>query len=127
MTKVVLDASAVLAVLLVERGAERVLAVLGNAVISAVNLSEVVAKLEDRGVASPTADRYIATANLTVIPFDEALATAAGRLRRDTRHRGLSFGDRACLALGAQLQATVVTADRTWAELDLGIVIEVIR
>ncbi len=123
----VLDASAILAALDHEPGSARVEAALGRAVVGAVNLSEVVAKYQERGLDDAAADTLLAGLNLTVIPFDEGLAIAAGRLRRDTRHRGLSFGDRACLSLGAHLGATVLTADRVWADLDLGMTIEVIR
>lgn len=123
----VLDASALLAAMLSERGGERVAEIFDRGVISAVNLSEVVARLQDKGVPDATVDGHIDTANLPVIPFDSDLAIAAGRLRRDTRARGLSFGDRACLALGRHLGATVLTADRAWAALDLGVTIEVIR
>ncbi len=92
-----------------------------------MNLSEVVAKLNDKGFSAADIDRYLASIDLVVIPFDEALAVAAGRLRARTRHRGLSFGDRACLALGRSLGVPVLTADRAWADLNLGIEVEVIR
>jgi ribonuclease VapC len=123
----VLDASALLGALLYETGADRVSDILDRAVISAVNLSEVIAKLQDKGVPDIEADGYLGAAGVTVIALHEELAIAAGRLRNPTRHVGLSFGDRACLALGRQLGATVLTADRAWAEHDLGVTIEVIR
>jgi len=88
--------------------------------VSAVNLSEVVAKLADHGV--PLGEiRQALTLGLEVVPFTEELAYAAGELRPLTRDRGLSLGDRACLALAKTLKRPVLTADRGWASLDLGV------
>lgn len=127
MNEVVLDASALLAVLRAEPGAERVEPRLEGAGIGAVNLSEVVAKLDEDGVPEPEIRRAIGRLDLDVHAFDAAQAYVAGGLRQKTRARGLSFGDRACLALALRLGATALTADRAWARLDLGIGIEVIR
>ena len=69
----------------------------------------------------------VARLNLRVVAFDEPQARAAARLRFLTRHIGLSLGDRACLALGDRLGCPVVTADRVWASLDVGVAIVVIR
>ena len=69
----------------------------------------------------------VARLNLRVVAFDEPQARAAARLRSVTRHIGMSLGDRACLALGDRLGCPVVTADRVWASLDVGIEIVVIR
>jgi PIN domain nuclease of toxin-antitoxin system len=113
--RVVLDSSAVLALVNREPGGERVLAALPDAVISAVNLSEVVAKLVDRGATMAAIEEALSILRLDVRSFDTELARAAGELRRLTRDRGLSLGDRACLALAAQLGAVALTADRTWA------------
>lgn len=124
---VVLDASALLATILNETGASKVAAMIEQSVISAVNLSEVVARLQDKAYSDADADEVLETLNLPTVPFDTDLATAAGQLRAATRGHGLSFGDRACLALGRRLDATVLTADRAWADLDLGVTIEVIR
>lgn len=123
----VLDASALLAAIFDEPGGSRVTQVAGQSILSAVNLSEVVARLQDKGYTDALANETLDGLDLTAIPFDEGLAIAAGRLRAPTRHLGLSFGDRACLALGKHLGATVLTADRAWADLDLGVTIEVIR
>jgi PIN domain nuclease of toxin-antitoxin system len=69
----------------------------------------------------------VARLNLRVIAFDEPQARSAARLRPVTRHAGLSLGDRACLALGDRLGCPVVTADRIWGNLDVGVDIFVIR
>ena len=124
---VVLDASALLAILRAEPGAERVEPYLEGARICAVNLSEVVAKLIEDGVPEAEIRRAIGRLELDVHAFDQQDAYIAGILRRSSRASELSFGDRACLALAQSLNAPAVTADRSWAQLDLGIAIEVIR
>ncbi len=123
MNDVVVDASALLAVLRAEPGVERVEPRLERARIGAVNLSEVVAKLSEDGVPEAEIRRAIGRLELEV----HAFAYIAGILRRSTRAFGLSFGDRACLALAQSLGALALTADRSWSRLDLGIAIEVIR
>ena len=62
-----------------------------------------------------------------MVPFDDDLAVRAALLRPTTKRAGLSFADRACIATAIRLNATVVTADRAWAELDLPCPIELIR
>lgn len=124
---VVLDASALLAVLRAEPGAERVEPRLEGAGIGAVNLSEVVAKLIEDDVPEAEIRRAIGRLELDVHAFDEQHAFIAGVLRRSTRALGLSFGDRACLALAQTLGVPALTADRSWSRLDLGVAIEVIR
>jgi PIN domain nuclease of toxin-antitoxin system len=127
LSEVVLDASAVLALLNEEPGREAVAAAFPHAVISAVNLSEVVAKMMDFGIPAPSAQSAIEDLGLQVHPFDEGQAVTAGLLRRQTRSLGLSLGDRACLALGLQLGLPVLTTDRSWKSLDLGVAVRSIR
>jgi ribonuclease VapC len=123
----VLDASALLAVLFGERGADAVLETLPGAVIGAVNLAEVVTKLQERGVPEAEIERDIAELDLPVIPFDAAQAMAAGKLRASTRSQGLSLGDRACLALAAARGVPAVTVDRVWASVEVGVEVVVAR
>jgi len=120
-----LDASALLAVMLEERGAEKVRDLLPGAIIGAVNLAEVVAKLQERGVPDEEIDRAIARLDLPVIPFDMAQAMVAGKLR--ARTLGLSLGDRACLALAVVRGTPAVTMDRGWSALDIGAEVIVAR
>ena len=115
----VLDASALLCVLQTEPGADRVVEALSDAVIGAVNFSEVVAKLSERGGAPESIDAALGALDLSVLPFDRELAEIAGHLRKQTRDRGLSLGDRACLALGIQRKAVVLTCDTGWARLKI--------
>ncbi|MDE2007989.1 MAG: type II toxin-antitoxin system VapC family toxin [Rhodospirillales bacterium] len=114
---VVLDASAVLALLGDEPGAEAVLEALPRATISTVNLSEVVAKLAERGMPAEAIAAALDGLDLDPRPFEIADAYAAGALRPATRAAGLSLGDRACLALAARLGAPALTADRGWQGL----------
>ena len=128
MSEVVLDASALLAAIHGERGADRVGAALQLASICSVNLAEVVTKLVDAGMALDHARSLLSKLSLTVVPFDEDLAYASAELRATTKSLGLSLGDRACLALGRRLQARVFTADAAWAGIkDVDITIDVIR
>jgi PIN domain nuclease of toxin-antitoxin system len=124
---VVLDASALLAVLRVEPGVERVEQRLENASIGAVNLSEVVAKLIEDGVPEAEIRLAVGRLELDVHPFDAEHAYIAGVLRKASRAFGLSLGDRACLALAQSLGAPALTADHSWSRLGLDIDIEVIR
>jgi ribonuclease VapC len=127
VSEIVLDASALMAVLREEPGASAVEAVLDRAAISAVNLSEVQAKLVERGTAAKSAWSSLIDLDLDVVDFDVPQAKVAGDLRRLTRIQGLSLGDRACLALAQALGLPAMTADRAWAGLEVGIEIRTIR
>jgi len=126
-TEVVADASAILAALKNEPfGGVDPRKLVGGA-ISAVNLCEVLSKLHDDGLTEAQADAAVSAMDLRVVAFDEPQARFAARLRSLTRRAGLSLRDRACLALGERLRSPVVTADRAWASLDLGIEVVLIR
>lgn len=122
-----LDASALLAVMLGEPGADAVHAILDRASIGAVNLSEVVAKLQERGVPDAVIDQSLADLDLPVLPFDRDQAVLAGKLRLATRSAGLSLGDRACLATAKSLGGVAITMDKAWANLSIGVEINVAR
>jgi ribonuclease VapC len=125
--EVVLDASAVLALLKRELGAERVRAVLDRAIIGAVNAAEVQGKLIDMGFSRREAEATIRFLGCSIQAFNDVEAIEAGSLIALTRSVGLSLGDRACLALAIVRKATVYTTDRAWKDLALDIQIEVIR
>jgi PIN domain nuclease of toxin-antitoxin system len=124
---IILDSSAVLALLKRETGADRVKAVLNRAAISAVNVAEVQGKLVNTGLSRQAAEERIRFLGCRIEPFDAEQAIEAGSLIVQTRHLGLSLGDRACLALAIDRKATVYTTDKAWNSLNLGIDIEVIR
>ncbi len=121
MGSVVLDASAVLAFLTREPGADEIATVVGGGSISTVNLSEVVAKLSEGGLSLDEARDSLNSLGLDVVAFDVEDAYAAGALRPATRAAGLSLGDRACLALAAARGATAWTTDAEWKRLDLDV------
>ena len=129
MTRAILDASALLALLLDEPGASSVTAVLDDAAVSAVNLAEVAGQYARRGIPESGIRTMLSQFSIQVIPFDQALAFVAGSLVPKTRLAGLSLGDRACLALSIRLGAKALTADRSWSRIAraVGIEIEVIR
>jgi ribonuclease VapC len=114
------DASALLAVALDERGGEAVLELLSQpgGEVSAVNWSEVGAKLAERGLQAGDIALELSAFGLDVIPFDEEQANLAAALRPVTKALGLSLGDRSCLALAQLHGARVVTADANWKKLD---------
>jgi ribonuclease VapC len=128
VNRIVLDASALLAVLNGEPGADKLTPeLLSTAASSTVNLAEVQSKLVNRGLSPDRAWRATLTPVAEAIPFTSEQAKAAGSLISETRAFGLSLGDRACLALAIALQAPVYTADRSWKNLKLGLRIHVIR
>jgi ribonuclease VapC len=123
----VLDASATLAYLRDELGHEKIEQCLPYAIMSAVNLSEVAAKLTDFGMSDPEVSEALSEFAEVSIGFDADQALVAGQLRRQTRVKGLSLGDRACLALASTTGRIAMTADRAWADLDVDVPIEMIR
>jgi PIN domain nuclease of toxin-antitoxin system len=128
MTTSVLDASAVLAVMNNERGADSVIEALQRgAFLSSVNYAEVITKLNEKGFDRETARRSVLRIGVQVLDFEIDLADRAGELRIQTKPQGLSLADRACLALAERHRLPALTADRKWATLDLGIDIRLIR
>ncbi len=128
MSRVVLDASVLLAVVNSEPGAEKLTPqIMSAAAASTVNLAEVHGKLVQRGLSLD--DAWAAAYGVIdeAVAFTAEQAKTAGDLVAQTRSLGLSLGDRACLALGIALRAPVYTADRSWKNLKLGIRIHVIR
>jgi PIN domain nuclease of toxin-antitoxin system len=120
----VLDASAFLAYLHDERGAEVVARLLASGTyISAANWAEVLSRESDLGVNSQELVSRLIKLNvlnvgIEVVPLTEQDAELIGQFRASARRYGLSLGDRACLALGKRLQLPVFTADRQWLALD---------
>jgi ribonuclease VapC len=128
MNRVVLDASAVLAILNHEPGAEKLtLELLSMAVTSTVNLAEVYGKLVGRGLDPDQAWEATLSPIREVVAFTSDHARITGDLAAQTRALGLSLGDRACLALGLALKAPIYTADKSWKKLKVGVRIHVIR
>jgi len=128
MNKVVLDASALLAILNREPGADRLTPeLLSAAATSTVNLAEVQGKLVDRGLSPDDAWEATLSPIREAVAFTSEHARLAGDLVAQTRPLGLSLGDRACLALGLALKAPVYTADKSWRRLKVSVRIHIIR
>jgi ribonuclease VapC len=126
MTEVVLDASAVLALLKGEHGGQEVDGRLSGGRLSSVNLAEVAQRLNDQW-PDEVVGAMLAELPCEVIDFDASLALRTGLLRRLTRAKGLSLGDRACLTLAEREGLPALTADRAWADLDLAVEVVLIR
>lgn len=127
VSDVVLDASALLAVLRKEPGGEIVEPLLNGAAVSAVNYSEVIKKSVEAGGRAAETHALLRLMDMVVVAFDEPQAVAAGELYIQTRVKGLSFADRACLSLGIRRRCPVVTAERKFAEAGLPLEVRLIR
>ncbi len=123
----VLDTSVVLAALKQEQAPREALSYMANAAISVVNLAEVVTKLTEWAVPREVVASSLADLSLKVLPFDENLAVEAGLLHGLTKGRNISLGGRACLVTARHFGVPAVTADRAWADLDIGVIVELIR
>ena len=128
MSSVVLDASAILALINGEPGSDKLTPrLLAGAVCSTVNLAEVQTKLVSKGWSPEEAWDDATSPIREAIFFTDAHAKIAGSLVALTQSLGLSLGDRACLALGISLKAPVYTAEKSWGKLKLGVRIHLIR
>ena len=120
MARVVLDASAVLAVILEEPGADVVVEALrSGAAMSTVNVAEVAARLHQDGWSDAEVALVFDSLGIEALPFDPESALLSGRLRTATREFGLGLGDRACLACARAEGCPVLTSDRSWRELGI--------
>lgn len=127
MSSVVLDASAILAVVHKEPGHRRVVPHLEGGLVSAVNYAEVLKKAVEGGTELLTARLYLQNLAFVVIPFDNLLAAETARLWPLTRNKGLSFADRACLALGLVQKMPVVTGDQEMAAVNVPVEVKLFR
>jgi ribonuclease VapC len=130
VSRIVLDSSALLAILHGEPGAEmfsQQLHLLENSTMSAVNVAEAYGKLVGLGIGAGDAWEAVIAPIPEIMDFDTEQAKIAGGLSPQTRSLGLSLGDRACLALGIALKAPIYTADRAWRSLKVKVPIHVIR
>ncbi len=118
----ILESSAVLALLFGEAGAAQVGEAVGGARVSAVNRTAVIARLQRSALPLETFEAM----GLPVVPFGPAEADLAGELLG--RHCGvLSLGDAACLATARMLGVPALTADRAWAAWPAGAEVRLIR
>lgn len=124
---IVLDASALLAFLFREAGQDRVAEVVDRSCLSTVNLCEVLGRFACDGHDPVEVLSRIRETSIEIVPFDSDQAALAAGLAPAVRQRGLSMGDRACLALAIYREVPALTADRAWVDLDVGVEVELIR
>jgi ribonuclease VapC len=124
--KTVLDASALLAYLQDEPGADVVEAVIADCSISSVNWAEAVQKVLSVDIDINKVSQSLQAMGLTIEMFTPEDGEITGQLWSQTKEYGLSLGDRACLSLGLRLAATVLTSDQTWKSLDLSVDIQLV-
>lgn len=127
MIEAVLDASALIAFLKNEPGADRVPALLSRSCISAINLAEVFGKMVEYDKPLDAVAFQIERLQIPVMAFDGEQAKIAASLWPTTRAAGLSLADRACLALALKQRLPVLTTDRIWAKVQVGLEIQMIR
>jgi len=127
VSDVVFDSSVVLAWLLREPGSDAILTLIPRAVLSSVSAAEAQSQLVRRGTDPKVAWESIVSSVRAIVPFDAAQAETAGSLLRETFPYGLSLGDRACLALALAIKSPAYTADRAWAQLQIGVNVNLIR
>ena len=124
---VVLDASALIASIYAEKGASAVDRHLSQAMISTVNLTEVASYMVRQGMPIDEVSELLTDLSLDIVAYDESQALLAAELLPKTVSKGLSLGDRACLALALAKKLPVLTGDRAWKSLDLDLKIEIFR
>jgi PIN domain nuclease of toxin-antitoxin system len=127
---ILLDSSALLALCLDEPGAEVVAGAISSSpmvAMTAANIAEFTSRLLRKGWEPRAVEQFIASLEITVVREEMSLGLLAGELHGRTRHMGLSTGDALCLAAAAREGWPVLTADRAWATLDLGIPVVLIR
>jgi PIN domain nuclease of toxin-antitoxin system len=124
---VILDASALLALIFDEPGAAVVASHAKGSSLLSVNFSEVVQRVIAIQGSPQRAEEAVDKLEIAVVPFDRKLARIAAELRAPTAFMGASFADRSCLALGLLTGKTILSSDRDWEKLDLGIEIRLIR
>jgi PIN domain nuclease of toxin-antitoxin system len=114
MAEAVLDASAILALVRKESGGDSVEQIISRSIVSTVNVSEAIAKLVQKGVGPEIAEEIVFGLPFETADFDRSMAAAAGKMWLRGSKAGLSFGDRACLALAEASGLPAMTADQQW-------------
>lgn len=127
MPDAVLDASALIALLRDEPGAQAVERLLGRAVMSVVNWAEVLQRFRAHGVETAGKRESVEALGVRIVGFTPEDAEVVAELWEATRAAGLSLADRACLALARRLALPAHTADREWRKLDVGVEVVLIR
>lgn len=129
MSEVVLDASALLAFLKGEAGGSAVRPLLPNSVMSAINLAEVATTFIHAGMPADEVELALRELPIRIVPLDEDQSYQASELSPLTADKGLSLGDRCCLALARSLALPALTCDRAWGGLPpaMGVEVKLVR
>lgn len=128
VSEYILDASALLAMLNSEKGKEEIEKILPFSVMSTVNIAEVVGELHNKlALEIEECENIILTMVNRIVDFDIKQSMKCAELKKHTRQYGLSLGDRACMSLGLALNLPIYTADKIWAQLDIGCKIVLLR
>lgn len=122
-----MDSSALLALIANEKGADKAMHYLSRAKMSTVNISESIATLINKGATFQEAETIIDSLIHDRISFSDEQSKIAAEIVTETKKYGLSLGDRACLSLAINDKLPVLTADKIWSKLDLGVKIILIR
>ena len=125
MTPIVLDASALIAMLKQEPGGDKVAQVIGDTKITAINYAEVISHFCHAGMPIAEVDAMLRPLPLVIVSADEKLARLAGHLRTLTSSAGLSLGDRFCLALAQLENLPAWTSDRNWQTIAEAVEVEI--
>lgn len=125
MTPIVLDASALIAMLKQEAGGDKVAQVIGDTKITAINYAEVISHFCHAGMPIAEVDAMLRPLPLVIVSVDEKLARLAGHLRTLTSSAGLSLGDRFCLALAQLEKRPAWTSDRKWQTIAEAVQVEI--
>ncbi|MFP3012161.1 MAG: type II toxin-antitoxin system VapC family toxin [Rickettsia sp.] len=127
MNNVIFDASTLLALIKNESVNIELKKLLGNVSMSSVNVSEVAGILLESGMSYQECKNYIEPFVNSIVPFDEEQSFLAATIKKQTRHLGLSLGDRACITLWLITGYPIYTADKAWANVQLNCKIILIR
>lgn len=127
MTNIVFDASAIIAVVNDEVGGKEIFNYLKHGIMSTVNFSESINCLQRANISIPEAKEIVKDLLSEIILFDEEQASLTAEFKTATKKYGLSLGDCACLALAKIRDLPVITADRAWGNINLGIKVILIR
>jgi ribonuclease VapC len=124
---IVLDSSALIALLRGEKGGEAVALRLEGSHLSSANLAETLTKATEWVRDPVEVLKEIKQLPMRIVPVSEAQALTAALLRPLTRSAGLSLGDRLCLALALSLGCPALSAESAWVGLPHNVEVELIR
>lgn len=103
MSAIVIDASAILAMIFDEVGGDMVAEACDGAVLNAVSLDEVLHKSARRGLDPVAVETQLSRLGIAVTAFDARQARVSATLYAQLFSTDTSFADRACLSMGMML------------------------